>query len=201
MILLQSHPIAERVVRDSLALVFRDRVYGQEPVSLWDQILTWLRALLFQLAQWRAQPAVVIALKAALVFTILLAIAWIALEISTKRDPRRAPARRAGAANDPWEIARRLAAAGQYTEAAHALYAALLTTVARRGYVALHESKTTGDYIRELRPKANRTVSQPFIEFTRSYETVVYGLGACDADRYASLHALAISIAETGAAA
>ena len=40
---------------------------------------------------------------------------------------------------------------GNFNAASHALYAALLERIARSGAVALHASKTGGDYWRELR--------------------------------------------------
>jgi hypothetical protein len=83
-----------------------------------------------------------------------------------------------------------LAAAGQYTDAAHALYAALLEGVARREQLRLHPSKTAGDYLRELRRRSSQLVPT-FRDFARLYEVVVYGLGSCDRDRYERLYVLA----------
>jgi hypothetical protein len=195
MVLTEIPPVDERVIRDSLASVFQNRAYDYNPVSLWEQLLVWLGKLLAPLFKLHAPPAVITALKIGFVFAIALTIAWVALEIFTNQEERRTINRRRGTMDDAWEAARRLAAAGNFTDAAHALYAALLGSVARRGYVALHDSKTTGDYVRELRPKAAPAVSTPFTEFTRSYETVIYGVGTCDADRYASLYTLATTVA------
>lgn len=96
----------------------------------------------------------------------------------------------AAEANDPWLVARQLAAEGRYTEAAHALYLALLARVAARVPLRLHASKTAGDYARELR-KIAPSVFGPFREFARSYEVVVYGLGECDEARFNGLIDLA----------
>ena len=97
---------------------------------------------------------------------------------------------RGGEPGDPWALAQRLAAQGRYTEAAHALYGALLARVAARVPLRLHPSKTAGDYARDLRGTAP-SVFGPFREFARSYEVVIYGLGACDRSRFEGLIDLA----------
>ena len=99
------------------------------------------------------------------------------------------------------ELAQRLAAEGQFTDAAHALYLALVTSAARRGLLAVHESKTTGDYLRELRraargPGARRITDGELTgwrDFIRAYETVIYGVGTCDDAQYGTLRRLATS--------
>jgi hypothetical protein len=101
---------------------------------------------------------------------------------------------------DPWETAQELAERGEYTEAAHALYAALLEAVARDEPVRLHASKTAGDYARELH-RLNSSRFGGFREFARAYETVVYGLRACDRARYMRLLALASPLVFPTAAA
>ena len=96
---------------------------------------------------------------------------------------------------DAWTTAQELAAQGDFTGAAHALYVALLGNLARRELLRLHPSKTIGDYLRELRRRPTAPV-QTVREFARAYEVVAYGLRACDADRYARLHALAVQVIE-----
>lgn len=91
---------------------------------------------------------------------------------------------------DAWALAQRLAAEGQYTEAAHALYTALLARVAARVSLRLHPSKTAGDYARDLRGTAP-SLFGPFREFARSYEVAIYGLGAVDRHRFQTLSQLA----------
>jgi hypothetical protein len=97
-------------------------------------------------------------------------------------------------AADAWEMARNFAARGDYTSAAHALYAGLLHTIARSGEVELDEAKTIGDYTRELARSSSRRLPR-FREFARSYEIVIYGLGFCDKDRFERLEQLASNIA------
>ena len=100
---------------------------------------------------------------------------------------------RDGKAQDPWIAAQELAAAGDFTMAAHALYLALLDGLARREQVRLHPAKTIGDYLRELRSRSSALL--PTVrDFARLYELVAYGFRECDADRYRRLHALASTV-------
>ena len=87
---------------------------------------------------------------------------------------------------DPWLAAQRLAADGQFTEAAHALVATLLASCAARGEFKLHVSKTTGDYSRELRRRGS-PLAGGFQQFRERYDTLIYGTGTCTAADYASL--------------
>ena len=94
---------------------------------------------------------------------------------------------------DPWVTAQTLAANGDFTMAAHALYLALLDGLARREQVRLHPAKTIGDYLRELRSRSS-TLLPMVRDFARLYELVAYGFRECDAARYARLHALALDV-------
>lgn len=98
-----------------------------------------------------------------------------------------------GRGGDPWTLAQQLAGQGNFTDAAHALYLALLESVGRRGLVRLHPSKTAGDYVRELRARSSAIFSR-FRDFARAYEVVVYGTGFCDRERYERLQSLALPI-------
>ena len=100
---------------------------------------------------------------------------------------------RDGKAQDPWVAAQELAAKGDFTQAAHALYIALLDALARRDQVRLHPAKTIGDYLRELRSRSSALLP-PVRDFARLYELVAYGFRECDAERYRRLHALASAV-------
>ena len=100
---------------------------------------------------------------------------------------------RGSGGRDPWIAAQTLAAAGDFTQAAHALYLALLEAIARREHVRLHPAKTIGDYMRELRTRSSALL--PTVrDFARLYEMVAWGFRECDAARYAKLHALAFDV-------
>lgn len=83
--------------------------------------------------------------------------------------------------------AERLAAAGNYTAAAHALFASLLVAGAARGEFRVHPSKTTGDYVADLR-RHRADWFRPFQSFRSRYDRVIYGDMQCSAEDY---HALA----------
>ncbi|MFN0097349.1 MAG: DUF4129 domain-containing protein [Gemmatimonadaceae bacterium] len=87
---------------------------------------------------------------------------------------------------DPWLEAERLAASGDHLAAAQSLCAALLGACARRGEVVLHQSKTTGDYAREMR-RRNAPSLSAFQRFRARYDRVIYDAQACDAAEYAAL--------------
>ena len=95
-----------------------------------------------------------------------------------------------GARGDAWTAAQQLAASGDYTAAAHALYAALLDAGARQHQLKLHPSKTAGDYVREVKRRAS-PIFPSVRDFARAYEIVIYGLGECDRDRYERLLSIA----------
>lgn len=101
-----------------------------------------------------------------------------------------------GSHGDAWALAQQHAARGDFTAAAHALYLALLGAIARRGLIRIHPSKTVGDYVRELRSRS-ASVFTRFREFARAYETVVYGTGVCDQERYETLQRLAMPIVQS----
>jgi hypothetical protein len=105
---------------------------------------------------------------------------------------------RAGtAAGNPWLAAQQAAARGEYTEAAHFLYASLLVALARRERVRLHPSKTAGDYVRELRRRSS-PVFTPFRAFVRSFEFIIYGRGVCDRAQFEQLRAIAAPVVGAG---
>jgi hypothetical protein len=95
-----------------------------------------------------------------------------------------------GSRADAWSAAQQLAAGGDYTAAAHALYAALLDAGARQNQLKLHPSKTAGDYVREVKRRAS-PIFPSVRDFARAYEIVIYGLGECDRDRYERLLSIA----------
>lgn len=82
--------------------------------------------------------------------------------------------------------AERLAASGEYTAAAHALFASLLQAGAARGEFRLHPSKTTGDYVADLRKRGTGWL-RPFQSFRSRYDRVMYGDMQCSAEDYHAL--------------
>jgi len=93
-------------------------------------------------------------------------------------------------AEDPWRAADALLAAGRLEEAAHALYRAVVESVTRTEKIRLDPSKTSGDYVRELRSRGSPRTSS-FRDFSRRFDVAVYGHGGCDAGALTDLARLA----------
>ncbi|MGI8766939.1 MAG: DUF4129 domain-containing protein [Gemmatimonadaceae bacterium] len=185
-------------ISDTVAAVFRGRDYVlHRSVSLWDIMLRWMAQLVARLFDIASDhPVVGYTVRTALVLALVLMAARLGyfLFLSHRSPGFTLGLHGSSRASDWWETAQRLAAQGDYTAAAHALYLALITAAAVRGLVSLDDSKTTGDYLRELRRSADGAAMTSFADFARSYETVIYGIGVCDADRFARLRALAGSM-------
>lgn len=193
--------IAERAIRDTAARVFAAPEYNAfSPIErLWrwlaDRAGELVDLITSLLSSDRPVPGLVWAVSA---FIALLILALAARIVMTARARRGARAPAAGMIAggrgrelvDPLAEAQAHAARGEFTEAAHALYRALLAAAARQEQIRLHPSKTVGDYARELRSRSS-SMFAGFREFGRSYETVIYGLGACDRQRFERLYALA----------
>jgi hypothetical protein len=101
---------------------------------------------------------------------------------------------------DPWSESERLAAAGDFMGAAHALYQAVLRRLAASERVRLHASKTSGDYARELRRRGS-PLAASFQRFGRRFDRIVFGAGVCTADDFAALRADDVAIPDRQVAA
>ena len=191
---------------DSLITATADTVFSQSAynrVSLWERFWGWVFDLIRRV--WALADPLLSALRRSpvLYWTVIALLAIVVIAVVVRavylwRQRRlfnaaalaweSSPLRRAG--RDPWTAAEELSARGEFTDAAHALYAALLDRAAQAGQIRLHPSKTAGDYVRELRNRSSSLFTL-FRDFARSYETVIYGIGSCDAERYHRLRALA----------
>lgn len=201
----QRLPVSETAIRDTMAAVFRQAAFARRQPS-WiarkiAEFFGWLGDLLGQLGHARTtNPAVfwsVIVIVLAVAAAITARLAWVSYQRRRQGIDARPERHGAmgGAQGDPWTAAQQHAARGDFTSAAHSLYLALLNAIARRGLVRLHPSKTAGDYVRELRARS-ATVFTRFRDFARAYETVVYGTGVCDRERYETLQRLALPIVQ-----
>lgn len=203
MLALLAQQIPDRRIAAAVDTVFRDPAYQR--LTLGQTLWHWFQSLVLRafgaLFRWyeqlRASPVLfwtLLLLVAALVAAIVVraVVMWRWRHVDAARAAVWRGVRRAGG-DDPWTAAEKLAASGDYTSAAHALYAAMLESAARQQQIRLHPSKTVGDYVRELRTHSSSLFTR-FREFGRSYEVVIYGIGACDAARYHQLYALAIPV-------
>ena len=191
-------PPDNSAIADTVAAVFRTRPFTEnDSVSIGQLITGWIWNLIVRMFGFAAQhPAIGLVLRSAIGIALLLVLIRIGYGLISRYSPSTTGRHRFNAhpGTDWWATAQSLASRNDYTGAAHALYLALLGAAAHRGLVSLHESKTTGDYLREVRRKPDAIDLPRFTDFTRSYETVIYGIGTCDQERYARLSALAAGV-------
>ena len=95
-----------------------------------------------------------------------------------------------GELRDPWTAAQSAAATGNYLEAAHFLYYAVLQTLARSDRIVIASAKTVGDYSRELRRSSSHSL-KPYRDFARLYEPIVWGSRGCDGQKFEELSRIA----------
>lgn len=187
---MQAAPWSADAVRDTIASVARHADYERALTdSLWNRIGRWvverLADLIAGLHGTSTGRTITIALLA---LVVALIVARLVIGINAERAARRKPraSRTTGTGAALRSEAERLAAAGDYTGAAHALFAALLAACAARGEIRLHSSKTTGDYARELRGRGSASLPS-FQAFRSRYDRVIYGDLQCNAADYAAL--------------
>lgn len=177
-------------VHDTMAAITRQAAYRRSLRStILDRIMRWVMEHLLRLFDGvRAVPGgkyIAISIAVLLVALVIARLVYVA-QLREDALMRAHRTHRGRVYSDPWLEAQRAAAEGQYTDAAHALNAAVLERLTRRERLRLHESKTHGDYARELRAVGSSAYGS-FREFGRLYERIIYGLGECDASGYAAL--------------
>lgn len=110
------------------------------------------------------------------------------MERAAPQDPARVSAR--AGLRDPWAAAQAAALAGNYLEAAHALYFAVLQALAASDRVIVDSAKTVGDYSRELRTLSSHSLPL-YHDFARAYEPIVWGSRDCDKAHFERLSGIA----------
>jgi hypothetical protein len=178
-------------IHDTVAAIVKQSAYHRQVArSLFDRITQWIGDMVLRLFQTLGgvpHGRVVATIAAAVVVVLVVARALYAARLRTTPEESAVfGGRRVATAGDPWRSAEDLAAAGQFTEAAHALYRATLGMLATRGEIRLHASKTSGDYALELR-RRGAGAHAPFRRFGWRYDRIIYGTGSCDAAEYAAL--------------
>lgn len=191
-------------VHDTVGALLRDAGYHR---SFWSsvggRILLEAGRLLMKILQALSQipgGRTTVLTVIAIILLLILARLFLAAEWSDELLFRR---RRPGSISsriDPWTEAERLAAAGDFMGASHALYQAVIRRLAGSERIRVHASKTSGDYVRELRRRGSPTTSS-FQRFGRRFDRVVFGKGICTEDDYAALRADALAIPDRQAAA
>jgi hypothetical protein len=191
---LGSRPISPDSVNRTIAAVFQQAEYRRSlRQTLIEQIFDWIGNLFKAIgASMDSHPAlryVAAALVAALVMMMMARVAY------TRRMQRAAAlgssnVRSRAGLRDPWAAAHNAALAGDYLEAAHALYFAVLQALAGTDRLVVDSAKTVGDYTRELRRASSHSLPL-YRDFARVYEPIVWGSRDCDKNRFDQLAGIA----------
>jgi hypothetical protein len=191
-------------VHDTVGALLRDAAYNR---SFWSSVAGRILLELGRFVKWlidaiRGIPGgkvtvltIIVVILLVILGRLFLATQW-GDEVLFRR--RGSPNRAMRA--DPWGESERLAAAGDYMAAAHALYQAVIRRIAATERIRLHASKTSGDYVRDLRRRGS-PLAPAFLRFGRRFDRVVFGAGTCTADDFAALRADALAIPERQVAA
>ena len=191
--------VAQRVwppaaVHDTVEAVVSGAAFRRSlQTSVAERLLRWLGEWLSRFSHFlRGAPSARMIALGVVGALVLLVIARLVLAARARDADSLAAARagRASATENPWQEADRLAAAGRFEEAAHALYRGVLAGLARRERLRLDPSKTSGDYARELRRRGAPSYAA-FRTFVRRFDVAVYGYGGCTAESIAELRRLA----------
>lgn len=197
-------PWSAGAIHDTVGALLRDAGYHR---SFWSSLagralvelgrfVIWLLATVRNVPGGRATVLTVIAV----IIVLIVGRLFIANDWGDDVLFRRKASALGATRIDSWVEAERLAAAGDYLGAAHALYQAVLRRIAGSERVRVHASKTSGDYVRDLRRRGS-PLATPFQRFGRRFDQVIFGKGVCTADDYAALRADAIAIPERQVAA
>ena len=178
-------------IHDTVAAIVQQTAYRRNIASsLFDRFLQWLGDTIASLIDGlRGVPhgRVVTTVAFVIILVLVSARLWYSARLrSTEAGESLLGFSVGRSMGDPWREAEQLASSGRYTEAAHALYRAALAMLEAKGLVRLHESKTSGDYARELRRRGAPAYA-PFRRFGARYDRIIYGTGSCDAVEYGTL--------------
>lgn len=183
-------PWSESAIRDTVAAIVSAPAYRRDvTTTLWDRFWRAVWDTLGELFRAVSGDTELGRALVGILLTVLLVLGVARFVISYReaRDPRlRARRERARSGADGITEAARLAAAGDHTAAAHALYAGLVTALSSRALVRRHASKTSGDYARELR-RRGAPEHAAFERFRRRYDRVLYRELVCTPDEYERL--------------
>jgi hypothetical protein len=187
-------------IHDTVAAIVRQPAYRRDVRTLLDRLIAWLNDLFERFTAMLGDVPhgrfVAMGAAAIVVALIISRVAYSArLRAPTFGEGGR-QRRVTGQSSDLWREAEQLAAAGRFTDAAHALYRATLALLASGGLVRLDDSKTSGDYARELR-RRGAAAYIAFRHFGGRYDRIIYGTGRCDPAEYGDLLADAKAVASS----
>jgi hypothetical protein len=192
-----------RTIHDTVGAIVRDRAYQRSILGslLGRALMAVVNGIAKLLDLVKRIPGgrltvigVVLAIVALIVARIVLSADWRNDDLIRRRQTGARTLR-----TDPWSEAERLAAAGDYTGAAHALYQAVLRRLAGSERISVHASKTSGDYSRELRRRGSPAATA-FQQFGRRFDRVIFGIGECSPQEFDAMLREAMAITPRQAA-
>lgn len=193
-----------RQIHDTVAAIARRPEYAI-PVrrSLLGRLLRWLFEKitdLIALLGGSRDARLVVIVAVALIVVAIAGRLIVARQVELRRRTGASLRAIGTERRDYWTLADELAAKGDVVGACHAVYLAVLESLARSGALVFHASKTPGDYVRDLRQRRPGAVGE-FRAFAREFETAVFGATPPAAGVYSSLRAAAERIVSHRAAA
>jgi hypothetical protein len=190
--------LSNRAVHDTVAMLVRDRAYqrsilgsllGRAFMAVVQAVGRLLDAIQ-KIPGGRTTVIVIVLMLAGLIAARIFMTAGWRDDVIQRRTRSGQPGRA-----DMWTEAERLAARGDYTGAAHALYQAVLRRLAGTDRIRLHASKTSGDYSRELRRRGSPAAAA-FQQFGRRFDRVIFGVGECSPAEFEAMFREASEVTE-----
>jgi len=188
-------------VHDTIAAIVAQPAFATvQRESLFDRFLRFLIAEiseLVRLARGSIDGRIIVAAAGLVIGLIVLSRIVADRRLATRRRFRRTAASHRSR-RDAWAAARELAAQGEFADASHALYSAVLETLSQSGTIRFHASKTAGDYAHDLR-RAGAPIASDFRSFARELDRVVYGRVRVSRSEFDGLLQAAEEIADASA--
>ncbi|HEY4133007.1 MAG TPA: DUF4129 domain-containing protein [Gemmatimonadaceae bacterium] len=195
---------SERAIHDTVARIAAEPKFTHAPrESLLGRLFRYLWRKLFDVIAWfSGRGDARLYLYGAIAVIAIVVVARIVAErqIAEARRQRVGSNRVGRSGGDLWTIANQTAARGQYADACHTLYAALLGDLAQSGAVRLHASKTSGDYARELQ-RRNFTRLVEYRAFVRDFNRAVFSTQDVSAGDYERVRRSALAVLQKREAA
>lgn len=195
--LTRSGAIGPDSVNRVIATVFQQPAYRRSlRRTLAEQILDWIGSFFRAIgATMDSHPLLRYVAAGAVLAIILMVMGRVAYARRMERaaGPGTSKASTRAGLKDPWMAAQSAAMSGNYLDAAHALYLAVLQAIAATDRVIIDSAKTVGDYTRELRRSSSQSLPL-YRDFARVYEPIVWGSRDCDRARFEQLSGIASRI-------
>ena len=193
-----THPVlpADSLQRAITAVFQRPEYRRSLRRTLLEDILDWIASMFRAIENSvEAHPVLRIIIGAVVLAFITVTVGRsLYLSRMKEEEPGILSVKQSSVERDPWKAAEASALAGNYLEAAHSLYAAVLHTLARSDRLVIESAKTVGDYTRELRTRTSKSLPL-YRDFARLYEPMVWRDCGCGPPEFERLLAIASKLA------